>query len=242
MVHNHLFRRQHCHNIMVTTIHCMYYIFFHSGAQALVLAFHGVGVGPIHLDDVMCTGSESRLLSCPYNPIDNCAHFEDASVRCQGCVTGDIRLIGSSQVNEGRVEVCRNNVWGTVCDDFWGAEEASVACRQAGFSRFGAVSRLAGFFGVGRGDIFLDDVMCTGTELRLTDCVASDTNNCIHAEDIGVTCVQDGEFAAFLCLLVNLKPANLGHISLPIYHFSSCIIVSLNQHFCFFLSNLCLLC
>ena len=35
---------------------------------------------------------------------------------------------------EGRVEICVNNQWGTVCDRNWEAAEASVACRQAGFS------------------------------------------------------------------------------------------------------------
>ena len=52
-------------------------------AVAYTNAFYGQGTGPILLDDVSCTGTESRLVNCTYDSnTADCNHLEDAGVRC----------------------------------------------------------------------------------------------------------------------------------------------------------------
>ena len=50
-------------------------------------AYFGQGSGPIWLDSVRCTGSESTLASCGHlgiNVTRSCSHSEDVGVRCYG--------------------------------------------------------------------------------------------------------------------------------------------------------------
>ena len=56
-----------------------------------------------------------------------------------GCTEGDIRLVEGSTELEGRVEVCKNNAWGTVCDAGWSSYDARVVCRQLGLSPSGQI-------------------------------------------------------------------------------------------------------
>lgn len=53
------------------------------------------------------------------------------------CSRGDIRLVDGADERQGRVEVCNDNAWGTVCDDAFGAADATIVCRQLGFNTIG---------------------------------------------------------------------------------------------------------
>ena len=99
-----------------------------------------------------------------------------------------IRLAGGD-ASSGRVEIFYNNQWGTVCDDEWDYSDAVVVCRELGFH--GEVTALSNAaFGQGSGQIWLDNVACTGNEESLSYCGHNGwgIENCGHSEDAGVRC------------------------------------------------------
>ena len=95
------------------------------------------GTKPIILEDVQCTGVESNILACPTSAmgeINNPLCSEPnrvAGVRCNlepGCFDGAVRLVNGSSFYEGRLEVCANNQWLSVCGAGFDTAAASEVC------------------------------------------------------------------------------------------------------------------
>ena len=78
---------------MLTAVLILCSTFLSTDAVAFGNAHFGPGTGPILLDDLDCSGSESSLIDCLRSSYISCyyGHAEDAGVRCQGAVIFSIR-------------------------------------------------------------------------------------------------------------------------------------------------------
>ena len=52
-------------------------------------------------------------------------------------MNGKVRLVDGANEMEGRVEVCLDGAWGSICDNDWSRSDASVLCKQIGYSPTG---------------------------------------------------------------------------------------------------------
>ncbi|XP_039203215.1 deleted in malignant brain tumors 1 protein-like [Crotalus tigris] len=151
----------------------------------------GPGAGPIWLDGVNCTGSETAISKCPAKAWGehDCTHSEDSGVVCT-----ELRLSQGSTRCSGRLEVYHNKQWGTVCDEDWDLNDANVVCREL---ECGTALKATGGaqFGQGSGTIWLDRVNCTGKEAFLNECPKRPwgEHSCDHSRDTSVECSDPNE-------------------------------------------------
>ena len=119
------------------------------------------------------------------------------------CNDTDVRLVDGLTNEDGRVEVCFNRVWGSVCDDDWDARDAKVVCRQLGiegckpsFSEYFLLILLLQHQLPIKNIMFclfyhLDDVRGIGYENKLSECGHSGVgvHDCAtRSEEAGVVC------------------------------------------------------
>lgn len=129
------------------------------------------------------------------------------NVTYSDCITGALRLIGPVEagLTAGRVEVCINKVWGSVCDDEWSTTDANVVCDQLGYYPSGkiisiviiinllyveAIARYGSYYGQGAGPMLVSGLQCTGSEFKLLECPQGlySAKSCGYYNEAGVKC------------------------------------------------------
>ncbi|XP_057179428.1 deleted in malignant brain tumors 1 protein-like [Triplophysa rosa] len=157
--------------------------------EAKTGAFFGQGSGPVWLEDVDCYGNESIVKHCPSNEFrtSTCSHGQDAGVMCQ-----EVKLVNGTGPCDGRVQLLYNGQWGAVCHTSWRLEDATILCRELGC---GEIVEATSFVGPFDEPIWMDNVACRGTEVKLQSCPFTRG---------GVSSCGDGLYAGVVCNNVRL--------------------------------------
>ncbi|XP_078059647.1 scavenger receptor cysteine-rich domain-containing protein DMBT1-like [Mustelus asterias] len=149
----------------------------------------GKGLGPVWISNVRCNGSESFLWNCSFEQTDLLSTADDVGVVCSDNI--QVRLMDGGSHCAGRVELYYNGTWGTVCDDSWDITDAHVVCNQLKCGE-ALNATVSGWFGLGSGPIWLDNLKCTANDSVFWECLAGPwaESDCNHKEDAGVICSE----------------------------------------------------
>ncbi|XP_076389775.1 uncharacterized protein LOC100879380 isoform X4 [Megachile rotundata] len=138
------------------------------------------------------------------NGKNDCNDRSDESICTVENLDYAIRLAGSENNYEGRIEVKILGVWGQVCDDGFGMIDANVICKELGFVLGALEIRPGGFYGNldPPTRFMVDQLRCRGNETSLRECDFDGwgVHNCQPEEAVGVICktavdsCQDGHW------------------------------------------------
>ncbi|CAK9820681.1 Prss12 [Anthophora plagiata] len=138
------------------------------------------------------------------NGKNDCNDRSDENICTVENLDYDIRLAGSDDKHEGRIEVKILGVWGQVCDDGFGMIDADVICKELGFTLGALEVRTGGFYGNMDPPtrFMVDQLRCRGNETSLRECDFEGwgVHNCQPEEAVGVVCktavesCQDGHW------------------------------------------------
>ena len=101
-------------------------------------------------------------------------------------------------MSRGIVELCVAGTFGSICDNGWGDMDASVVCRQLGFSPYGAIALPTYIFSGTTTPPARDEINCIGSEKKLASCSYGSVGTCEGGA--GVVC--QGEDIMFVFELI----------------------------------------
>ena len=132
-----------------------------------------------------------------------CSIADKSTIVFNNCTDGELRLIGGTNATLGAVQGCMNNAWGSVCNDGFSTNDATVVCRQLGFPITGAEAfrDASTRFNISTGPVFLDRVDCRGSESSVMNCrqTTPGLSECTATEIAGVQCI--GMYNTIISLL-----------------------------------------
>ena len=105
----------------------------------------------------------------------------------------DGRLRLSDSTTTGRLDLSVGGDWGTVCDNNWNLDDATVACHQLGYN-----GAWTAYYQPGEGLVKVEEPQCTGEEPTLLDCWTAQSNEgnafCSHGRDVAVDCMTSTSY------------------------------------------------
>ncbi|XP_025078086.1 uncharacterized protein LOC112554507 isoform X2 [Pomacea canaliculata] len=154
--------------------------FSRDGAQMYYGNSYGPAPGETYRGSVYCGYSDFNLSSCMFGAETTTCDPQDAlGISCNTSTSAspNVRLVGGNSLFEGRVEVFRNGVWGTVTyiDDLYGPTAANVICRHLHGNNYGgsviSKQESAIRFDIAKyRAIVMQNIACNGNETNILDC------------------------------------------------------------------------